>query len=196
MNMLGLVAAISATSVTAMTATAAESQSPAVWSPHAVIVDLKDLPHRYTCDDLWYKFRGVLLTLGARAEMKILPYRCERALGSVAYSPKVQLEFSIPRAVSAKNARWADMQAVSRSVHLEPGSPARMDAKDCKLLNQIRSGLIPLIGDPVTAFNLACDATPTASPPFELTVTALIPASKSQPDLTRASSAENSRSGS
>jgi hypothetical protein len=195
MNRLCLVTAIVALTVTATTVTAAETPNPAVWSPHTVIVDLQDLPHRYSCDDLWYKFKGVLLALGARPDMKILPYRCERAVGAEAYSPKVQLEFSTPAAVGAKSARWADMQAVSRSVHLEPGSPSRLDAKDCELLNQIRSSLLPLLGDRVTGFNLACQAPPTASPPFELTVSALIPVSKSQPAVAR-TTADNSRSGS
>jgi hypothetical protein len=164
-----------------MAATAADRPMPAVWTSHTLIVDLRNLPKRYSCDDLWYKFKAVLLTLGARSDIKIFPSRCERSLGSTAYSPKLQLEFSIPQALSAKDAQWADMQAVSKSIRLEPGSPDRIDAKDCDLLEQIKSTLLPYLGDSVTEFSLACQAPQSAETPFGLTVTALIPVSKSAP---------------
>src|ERR1700749_1723011 len=47
--------------------------APAVWAPHELIVNLHDLPKHYSCDDLWYKFRAILLTLGARQDLEILP---------------------------------------------------------------------------------------------------------------------------
>src|ERR1700751_4938831 len=87
------------TSATAGAATAEHAQ-PAIWASHSVIVDLKNLPRRYTCDELWYKFKGVLTTLGARPDMKIVPYGCALALGTAGYSPKVQLEFAVPRLVN------------------------------------------------------------------------------------------------
>lgn len=181
MNVLGFATAIVVLIVSSTAATAAESPMPAVWTAHTLIVDLGNLPKRYSCDDLWYKFKAVLLTLGARSDLKIFPFRCERSVGSTAYSPKVQLEFSTPRAVSAKDAQWADLQAVSKSIRLQPGSPDRLDAKDCELLDQIKSTLLPYLEDPVTGFNLACQAPQTAEPSFGLTVTALIPVSKSTP---------------
>jgi hypothetical protein len=177
--------AVLAASATAA-ATTADSPRPAVWTLHTLIVDLRDLPKRYTCDELWYKFKAVLLTLGARPDMKILPYRCERALGSAAYSPKVQLQFSSPRPVSGKDVKWADMQVASKSVRLEPGSPDHIDRQDCELLYQIKSTLLPYLGDPVTGFNLACRAPQLLVPLFGLRVTALVPVSKSQPDVASA----------
>ncbi len=181
MNVLGFATAVVVLTVSATAATAAERPMPAVWTAHTLIVDLRNLPQHYSCDELWYKFKAVLLTLGARSDMKILPYRCERSPGSTVYSPKVQLEFSSPRAVSAKDAQWADMQALSKSIRLEPGSPDRIDAKDCDLLAQIKSTLLPYLGDAVTGFNLACQAPQSAEPLFGLTITALIPVSKSGP---------------
>jgi hypothetical protein len=50
--------------------------------------------------------------------------------------------------------------------------------------------------DSVTGFNLACQARRSANPPFGLTVTALTSVSKSQPDVARALSVGQSRSGS
>ena len=44
--------------------TSIATSAPAVWAPHELIVNLHDLPKHYSCDDLWYKFRAILLTLG------------------------------------------------------------------------------------------------------------------------------------
>src|SRR5438105_1886663 len=114
-----------ATGAPARAATQDASQ-PAVWAPHALIVDLRNLPKHYTCDDLWYKFRDVLLAMGARPDMKILPYRCAGHAGSQAYSPKVELQFSMPRTVSGADVKWADLRVIAKPVHLQPGAPAHL----------------------------------------------------------------------
>jgi hypothetical protein len=174
MRALGLTAALVV--IAAFTsARAAESTQAAVWLSHALIVDLRNLPKRYTCDELWYKFRDVLLAIGARPDLKILPYRCDRRSGSSAYSPKVQLEFSLPHVVSGKDERWAQMHVSTKSVRLEPGAPSHLDDSDCALLNQIRGTLLRSIGAPVTEFRLACQAPSASEPAFDLTVKAAVP---------------------
>ncbi len=164
---LGLLAVFTA-------ANAANAPQAAVWSQRALIVDLQNLPKRYTCDELWYKFRDVLVAIGARPH-KILPYSCDSRLGAVAYSPKVQLELSIPSAVSGKDARWANLQAVPKLVRLEPGAPQHLNAADCDLLNQMRQTLLKAIGADITGFRLACGAPPVSKPAFDLMVKALVP---------------------
>jgi hypothetical protein len=174
-------------------ASAAETPQAAIWSPHALIVDLRNLPKRYTCDELWYKFRDVLLAIGARPDLKILPYRCDRRLGSIAYSPKVQLEFSMPEVVSGKEERWAQMHVLTKSVRLEPGAPSHLDDSDCALLNQIRGTLLRSIGTTVTDFRLACQASPASKLPFDLTVEAAVPVA--QPSAAVAAVRPTSRGG-
>jgi hypothetical protein len=169
------------------TATADQTPHPAVWVPHALIVDLPNLPKRYTCDELWYKFRDVLFAIGARPDMKVLPYRCESALGPRAYAPKVQLEFSTPRVVTGKDTKWADMQVVTKSVRLAPGELPHFDDQDCALLDLMKSTLLRYIGATVGDFHLACRAPPSSlKPPFGLTVQALVPATQAQPSVARA----------
>jgi hypothetical protein len=169
--------------LTCSTATAAGRASPtsesAVWRPYDFIVDLHDLPRRYSCNDLWYKFHDVLLALGARADLKILPYRCERQLDpTTALSPRVQLKFSLPEALDGTSARWADMQAVPRRVLLEPGHPTSLAASDCVLLRQIKDGLLTSLSlsQRVVSFDLACAAPRSSRWPFSVTVQALEPA--------------------
>ncbi len=156
-------------------ANAAGSAQPAVWSPHVLIIDLHNLPRRYTCDELWYKFRDVLVAIGARPDLKILPYRCERGLGSIANSPRVQLEFSLPHVVGGKEATLATVHVHTESIRLEPGAPGHLDNADCALLNQIRGTLLRSIGSDVTDFRLNCQALTAAEPAFDLTVRADVP---------------------
>jgi hypothetical protein len=150
--------------------TSVASAAPAVWAPHELIVDLHNLPKHYSCDDLWYKFKGILVTLGARQDMEILPYRCE------GYSPQVQLKFSTPRSVKGPNARWADFTAVTRTVQLVPGSPDKLDSNDCELMAQVKSSLLTYLGDPIVSYRLPCQQPREAGQPaFAVTLKVLVP---------------------
>jgi hypothetical protein len=137
---------------TAVAEAAPTTGQPAVWTPHELIVDLHDLPRHYTCDDLWYKFKGILSTLGARQDMEILPYRCE------SNSPKVQVRFSIPRLVPAAQAKWADLKAVEREVQIRPGTPEKLASGDCELMSQVKSSLLKNLGTEIVAYRLPCEA--------------------------------------
>jgi len=59
---------------------------------HDIVVDLRDLPKAYSCDDLRNKLRDVLLAIGSRP-LQIATYRCERALGAGGRSPGIHLRF-------------------------------------------------------------------------------------------------------
>jgi len=158
----------------ASVAAPAQVGRPAIWTSHDLIVGLDHLPKLYSCDDLWYKFRDVLRAIGARSDMRILPYRCGRRLGSLAYSPQVHLHFSIPQTLSRTQASLADLNAAPRTVRLEPGHPASLDASDCELLRQMKDGLLAALPDRIVSFHLACDG-PTTRAPFSVSIEALTP---------------------
>jgi hypothetical protein len=150
--------------------TSVASGAPAVWAPHELIVDLHELPRHYTCDELWYKFKGILQTLGARQDMEILPYRCE------GYSPQVQLKFSTPRVVTGANARWSELTAITRTVQIAPGSPDKLDSSDCELMAQIKSSLLTYLGSPIVSYRLPCQQPREAGQPaFAVTLKVLVP---------------------
>jgi hypothetical protein len=159
---------------------------PAAWMPHELIVSLNHLSKRYSCDDLWYRFRDVLLEIGARPDMKILPYRCEPALGEASRSPSVQLQFQLPEVLHGKLAQWADIRVVTSVVTLEPGHPESFDASDCDLLRQIKDTLFTRIDRPVS-YHLACRAPAIQcrapaihEPGYSLSVATLKPVSGSE----------------
>ena len=154
------------------TAFATQAQ-PASWAKHAIIVQFDHLPRRYSCNDLWYRFRDVLRAIGAR-EIHILPYECGKSLGAQARSPAVQVSFQLPEALQGKLARWADLQAHIHTVILEPGHPASLDAGDCVLLRQMKDKLFRELPDRVVSFHLACAAPGTHVPAYSLSLAALM----------------------
>jgi hypothetical protein len=153
---------------------------PAVWMPHDMIVRLENLPKRYPCDDLWYKFHDVLLKIGARPGMSILTYRCGQAAGEIGRSPSLHLRFETPAAVHGAQVRWSDVQATPTTVHLEPGQPPSIDASDCELLRQMKATLLESLSDRVVDYHLACQVPATSQPHFGLSVEALTAAPESQ----------------
>jgi hypothetical protein len=171
---LGLAALVGASA-----AAAPVIAQPAEWMPHDMVIDLQNLPKRYSCDDLWYRFRDLLLKLGARPQMRIFAYRCEAALGDRARSPQVHLQFQLPEALHGKEARWADMRATETTVRLGPGEPASFDASDCELLRQIKDTLLADLSTPVVSYQLPCEAA-KASRHFGLSVETLTAQNGSQ----------------
>ena len=149
---------------------------PAEWRNYDMLVDLHDLPHRYTCDGLWYRFHDVLLAIGARPDMKILAYRCDAPVAAqAARSPRVQLQFALPESLSPSQARWADLRVVPTRVRLGPGHPASLKNGDCELLHQMKDALLGSLAQRVVSFDLACAAPAVGAWSYGVTVQVLQP---------------------
>jgi hypothetical protein len=156
-------------------ATAGVSQ-PAQWETFDILVDLRNLPQNYSCDDLWYKFRDVLRWLGAGPNMTITPYDCGYVGGGESRSPHVQVKFELPRPLKGPETRYAEMSVVTRNVQLAPGFPRWLLPSDCELVQQLVSGLFPALPLRVESTNFQCSA---VRPSYTLSVNAriVVPAS-------------------
>ncbi len=146
-----------------------------MWAHHDLIIDLHDLPTRYSCDDLWYKFRDVLLAVGARPDIQILVYHCTGKPGSPPRAPSVHLRFSTPELVRGAQARWADLEAAPETVRLSPGNPASLRASDCELMRQIKDGLLAQLAERIVRVDLSCETPGPTRWPFNVTVQTLAP---------------------
>jgi hypothetical protein len=164
-------------------AAAQSAEIPTVWTPHAIIVNLDALPKRYTCDELWYRFRAILLSLGAQADLKVVPYHCD------GQSPSVQLQFSLPDPVEGAQARFADLKAVIDTITLAPGHPAPLEVADCELVRQIKDELFTALPVRVLSAELSCAVSPANRGHFRLSVQALRPVAPSEPAAGAASTA-------
>ncbi len=145
----------------------------ATWITRDVEIELRNLPKPYTCDDLWYKVRGVLLAIGAREYMSISPYNCGAHASGAGRSPSIDAKFQTLRALSGPDARWAQTSAVRRTVRLGPGEPKILDSNDCALLSQLNGTLFSYLDVHVVASDLKCSS-PRSERKFSLAVESLL----------------------
>ncbi len=162
--------------------TSGASVQPAVWVPRELLVQLHDLPKRYSCEALQRKFRDVLTFLGAQRDARVLAYSCGAESGAAGYSPSVHLHFEIPEVVEGAQLQWADFDAnrtnvIPETLELRPGSPASFGAADCALLRQLQGALFPALSIHLVNSRLACQAPLSAQSRYDLSIAALIPAS-------------------
>jgi hypothetical protein len=141
---------------------------------HRVLVSLSDLPHGYTCNDLWYRFKDVMFAIGAQ-QLQILTYDCRDQSPQPHGSPKVELKFEFPTALTGDNVRYADFHGTATSVHLEPGHPGSLTADDCVLVQQMTGGIFDALGVKVTESKFPCTAPAGAAQRYAVTVLVLLP---------------------
>jgi hypothetical protein len=145
----------------------------AQWRSFDLLLDLHDLPRAYSCDELWYRFRDLLLAIGARPFPRILAYRCGKTPALSSRAPSLQLQFELPEALPVSDSRYADVSAVRSTVRLAPGRLHSWTSADCELLKQAGSQLLPALPVHVVGAPLECPAPGGAR--FALEVRALIP---------------------
>ncbi len=149
---------------------------PAQWRSYDVLLDFQHLPRSYSCDELWYRFRALLLQLGARAYMSITPYHCGYLGGGEARSPQVEMKFQLPYLLQGSAAkRYAELNVVTQTLRLAPGQPPPFTAADCELMRQAQEQLFSMVPLRVTASSFKCRGTPGSArdrPSFVLTVDA------------------------
>jgi hypothetical protein len=176
-TLLACLLLLAAGAVPAATSEPALLTAPATWHSYDVLVDLRDLPRTYSCDDLWYKFHDLLLELGARAYMTITPYHCGVPGRGEARSPSVELQFQLPQPLEGTATRYAVISAVTRTLHLEPGSPRSFGEGDCELVRQLEESLFTVVPVQVMASAFNCTTAhraTTARESFALTFQAAI----------------------
>jgi hypothetical protein len=158
----------------ATSAAPAATAVPAYWAQHDEIDELQDLPAPYSCDDLYYKYRDVLLRVGARPGMKIYAYGCMRGGKPGEGTPRVDLTYAVPRELIGSAAGDAAFKATLSTIRIGPGEPKSLTARDCVLLNDMRQTVLSSIANSVDASSLHCDSA-RASRHFSLLVQTLLP---------------------
>jgi len=156
-------------------APSSSAPQPATWMDHDVAVSLQNLPKTYTCDELWYKFRDMLLLLGAKSDFRITAQHCAFASGPQDRSPQVELHFSLAQALTAAQIKYATVMVVASTGTLEPNSkPHSFTKADCGLVQQINDLLLPAV--PVTVVKKSLDCGAAGSGNYNLSIQTLTPA--------------------
>jgi hypothetical protein len=146
----------------------------ATWAQKDLIIKLDPLPKRYSCNALWYKFRDVLLAVGAKPGISVLVYPCDGKADLAAIDPNVHLQFLMPELLPKTTAGWAQFKAAPRRVELAPGHPASLDAADCDLLRQMKADLLDSLAQHVDHSDLTCQPSKVSTKPFSLELQALV----------------------
>jgi hypothetical protein len=133
LGMLGMLG-MAATAV----ATAAEpAAAPAQWHRQTLKFDYSGFTTLYTCDGLEGKVRDILLTFGARKDVKVRATGCNEGSSRPSRFAWVTAEFSAlapaadPAAADVVKGGWTRVQ-------LAPNRPSYMGAGECELVEQIR----------------------------------------------------------
>ncbi len=156
--LLLLVPALAAAQALATSAAPPAMAAPAQWRSYDLLLEFRALPRTYSCDELWYKVRDVLLQLGARPYMTITPYHCGTTRGGEARSPSVEVKFQLLEPLPGAAARYADTTVREEAVRLAPGTPSSLKAGDCELMRQLRETLLTGVPLHVAAAAFSCTA--------------------------------------
>jgi hypothetical protein len=146
----------------------------ATWVQKDLIIKLDPLPKRYSCNALWYKFRDVLLAIGAKPGLSILVYPCDGKADLAAIDPNVHLQFFMPEVLPKATAGWAQFKAVPRKVELSPGHPSSLDGSDCNLLRQMKGALLDSLAQHVDHADLTCQPSKASTKSFSVELDALV----------------------
>ena len=129
-------ALLSVSSLATAAASADQAGTPAQWRAQKLKFDYTGFTALYTCDGLEGKVRDILLTFGARKDLKVRATGCSDGQNRPSRFAWVTAEFSAlapatdPAAADALKAGWEKVQ-------IAPNRPSYMGAGECELVEQM-----------------------------------------------------------
>jgi hypothetical protein len=124
---------------------AADGQ-PAVWAQKEFKFIYQGFTTKYSCDGLRDKVREILLTLGARKDMKLNPWGCGTPSGVPDPFPGVEVKMSVLVPADSATATAAEPAVPShwKNVTLRLDRSSVSEAGECELVEQVRQKVLPL----------------------------------------------------
>lgn len=159
---------------TAIAAIPATPVSPVRWVSHSEVDYLDNLPHRYGCEALAQKFRGVLLSVGARPDMQISAYGCGGRPYRQDRATHVDIHYAVPELLPQNLNLDSPTQAVPSTIRLRPGMPKSLDPGDCVLLEDMRQTVLSSFAKAFKPEQIHCGSSMSAPSDFALDVQALV----------------------
>ena len=158
---------------------ASEASTPvpqrAYWALHDEIDYLDNLPRTYSCDELYYKYRDVLLRLGARSDMTIYTYGCIGSKGAAADRPHVDLTYMIPQPVPPQLNSNSALRARLETIEIGAGNPKVLSESDCTLMDDMRQTVLSSFSKDIEVRGSRCGQGARQSEPYTLFVQTMIP---------------------
>jgi hypothetical protein len=151
----------------------------AYWAPHDEIDYLDNLPRTYSCDELYYKYRAVLLRLGARPDMTIYTYGCSGSKGAAADRPHVDLTYTIAEPIPPQFNSNSTLRARPETVEIGAGNPKVLSQSDCTLMDDMRQTVLSSFSKDIEVRGSRCGQGRRRSEPYRLFVQTMIPIAQS-----------------
>jgi hypothetical protein len=121
---------------------AASAAQSAAWTQKQLTFDYFGFTSKYSCDGLRDRMRSILLTLGARPDLKVQEAGCIRWAGPDPF-PGVRITMSVLQPAAA-NAGQADVAAHWKRVDLVSNLDPLDAAGQCELIEQVKQHVLPL----------------------------------------------------
>jgi hypothetical protein len=142
----------------------AQTSAGAVWKEQQFKFFYMGRTSRYSCEGLTDKVRALLISLGARRDLRIAAVGCEDAAARVrlqSLGPTLHIVFSAPalQDPAAKPLHAGDLGAVEarfQSFTLTNDAFRNMDAADCELVEQFAQEILPKLTTRHLKQDIAC----------------------------------------
>jgi hypothetical protein len=131
-------------------AAASAVDGAAVWVPKQLNFTYRGFTTKYTCDGLQEKMRRILLKLGARDDLKVIEYDCQRV------TPGVRIIMHVLQ--PAKGTAGQTVAAQWKSVDLLANRELFDAARDCELITELDQQVLPLFATRHVDYSARCSA--------------------------------------
>ena len=141
-----MAAAILASLCSAVRAESTDEGQPAVWTQKEFNFTYQGFTTQYSCDGLADKVREILLTFGARKDLKVNRWGCAGRSGVPDPFPGVAVKMSVLVPASAATALSGEPPVAShwQSVKLRLDRSPLSEAGECELVEQVKQKILPL----------------------------------------------------
>jgi hypothetical protein len=130
----------------AVRADSTDDGQSAVWAQKEFNFIYQGFTTKYSCDGLADKVREILLTFGARKDLKVNRWGCTGRSGVPDPFPGVSVKMSVLVPASAATPSSGEPAVAShwRSVKLRLDRSALSEAGECELVEQVKQKILPL----------------------------------------------------
>jgi hypothetical protein len=124
-----------------------------VWSSRDLAFQYQGFTTKYSCDGLQQRMRKLLVRLGARPDLEVIPYGCMRLAGPATLAG-VRIKMSVLQpapadATKTVPAHWRPVDVLADRDPLDA-------ATDCELIDQIEQKVLPAFAARNVDFKAAC----------------------------------------
>ena len=121
-----------------------ENAVAAVWAPRELKFMFLGFTAKYSCDGLQTRVRAALLRLGARPDLEVRTGACAQPFGRPTEFPNVIIKMNVLVPATDKTDTAAPVVAAHwQRVNLAAARDVVMEAGDCEIIEQIKSGILP-----------------------------------------------------